>query len=140
MPATGGRVEALTVLDKERHDNYHSWPQLLPGGRLLLFVRTEDAKTTGLYAGSVTAPGLTAVLATPSRPVFAGGHLLWTMEDRLVAQPFDVVDAEAFGNAGHAGAGGVPGRRDARRHSGSRTAARSSMPPATADRAASSAG
>ena len=97
VPATGGRVEPLTVLDKERRDNYHSWPQLLPGGRLLLFVRTEDAKTTGLYAGSVTAPGLTAVLATSSRAVFAGGHLLWTMEDRLVAQPFDVATLKLSG-------------------------------------------
>ena len=90
VPATGGTVEPLTALDKERHDNYHSWPQLLPGGRLLLFVRTDDAKTTGLYAGSLNAQGLTAVLATPSRAVFAGDHLLWTMDDRLVAQPFDI--------------------------------------------------
>ena len=97
VPATGGSVEPLTVLDKERRDNYHSWPQLLPGGRLLLFVRTEDAKTTGLYAGSVTAPGLTAVLATPSRAVFAGDHLLWTMEDRLVAQPFDAATLKLSG-------------------------------------------
>jgi Tol biopolymer transport system component len=97
MPATGGTVEPLTVLDKERRDNYHSWPQLLPGGRLLLFVRTDDAKTTGLYAGSLNAQGLTAVLATASRAVFAGGHLLWTMDDRLIAQPFDIATLELSG-------------------------------------------
>jgi Tol biopolymer transport system component len=90
VPATGGSVEPLTVLDKARHDNYHSWPQLLPGGRLLLFVRTDDAKTTGLYAGSLNEQGLTSVLPAASRAVFAGDHLLWTMDDRLVAQPFDI--------------------------------------------------
>jgi hypothetical protein len=78
------------VLDKARHDNYHSWPQLLPGGRLLLFVRTDDAKTTGLYAGSLNEQGLTSVLPAASRAVFAGDHLLWTMDDRLVALPFDI--------------------------------------------------
>jgi len=89
VPATGGRAAPLTVLDKERRDNYHSWPQLLSGGRLLAFVRTDDVKTTGLYHGSLDANGLTVVMATSSRAVLADGHLLWTIEDRLVAQPFD---------------------------------------------------
>ena len=111
VPATGGRVEPLTVLDKERRDNYHSWPQLLPGGRLLLFVRTEDAKTTGLYAGSVDR----------ARAHRRAGDLV----SRGVCRRSPAVDdggpprraavrrchAEAVGNAGHARAGGVPGRR-----------------------------
>ena len=89
VPATGGDVQKLTSLDAARKDNYHSWPQLLPGGRLLAFVRTEDPKTTGMYAGSLDAPTLEQVIASASRAVYASGSLLWTIDDRLVAQPFD---------------------------------------------------
>ena len=97
VSAAGGRAEPLTVLDKARGDNYHSWPQLLPGGRLLAFVRTADAKTTGLYAGRLDAPALTAVMATSSRALLADDHLLWTIDDRLVAQPFDAAAMKLSG-------------------------------------------
>ncbi len=89
VPATGGEAQKLTTISAERRENYHSWPQLLPGGRLLLFVRTEDARTTGLYAASLDSPAISQVMATSSRAIFASGSLLWTIDDRLVAQPFD---------------------------------------------------
>ena len=88
-PATGGDAQKLTTISAARRENYHSWPQLLPGGRLLLFVRTEDPSTTGLYAATLDAPAISQVMTTSSRAVYASGSLLWTIEDRLVAQPFD---------------------------------------------------
>ena len=45
--AIGGAPARVTTLDKQRGDHYHSWPQLLGGGRFLLFVRTNDAATNG---------------------------------------------------------------------------------------------
>jgi eukaryotic-like serine/threonine-protein kinase len=89
VPASGGQAERITQRDQARHENYHSWPQLLPGKRLLLFVRTDDVKTTGVYAGTIGSTGMTQVLATASRAVYAGGYLLWMIDDRLVAQAFD---------------------------------------------------
>ncbi len=86
--ASGGDPQPATKRDAGRGDEYHSWPQILPGGRFLFFVRTNDARTTGVYAGSVDS-GETLVLANASRAVYAAGHLLWVVEDRLVAQPFD---------------------------------------------------
>ena len=59
-PATGGDAQKLTTISAARRENYHSWPQLLPGGRLLLFVRTEDTSTTGLYAATLDAPAILA--------------------------------------------------------------------------------
>ena len=88
VSALGGDPERFTTLDKKRGDQYHSWPQIL-GKRFLAFVRTDDAKTTGTYAGTLDSAQLTPVLPTASRAVYASGHLLWTIDDRLVAQPFD---------------------------------------------------
>src|SRR5262249_35329223 len=49
VAATGGPREAVTTLEPRRRDNYHSWPQLLPGtgGRLLVVVRTDDGARPG---------------------------------------------------------------------------------------------
>jgi eukaryotic-like serine/threonine-protein kinase len=89
VAASGGTPVALTKLDGARSDNYHSWPQHLPGGRFLLYVRTDDAKTNGVYAGRLDSTEITQVLPSASRAVFAGGQLLWSIEERVVAQPFD---------------------------------------------------
>ena len=66
VSASGSSPVALTTLDKARGDNYHSWPQILPQGRFLAFVRTDKAETTGLYAGRLDAPDLTLV---PFQPI-----------------------------------------------------------------------
>ena len=57
-PVTGGDAQKLTTIPAARRESYHSWPQLLPGGRLLLFVRTDDTRTTGLYAATLDAPAI----------------------------------------------------------------------------------
>jgi eukaryotic-like serine/threonine-protein kinase len=88
--ASGGTPQAVTKLDASRGDHYHSWPQLLPNGSFLFFVRTDNPDSNGMYAGRLDSGDVTKVLANPSRAVYANGHLLWAIEDRLVAQPFDV--------------------------------------------------
>ena len=85
----GGTPKAVTRLDKTRGDYYHSWPQLLPDDRFLFFVRTDDPDTNGVYTGELKSADVRKVQANASRAVFANGHLLWTIDDRLVAQPFD---------------------------------------------------
>jgi eukaryotic-like serine/threonine-protein kinase len=99
VPAAGGRPEAITTRDKARGDNYHSWPQVLPGGRFLFYVRTDDPQTNGVYAGRLDSGEITRVMANPTRAVYASGHLLWVVEDRLVAQPFDASRLQLSGQA-----------------------------------------
>ena len=91
VAATGGSREAVTTLEPRRRDNYHSWPQLLPGrgGRFLVFVRTDDGATTGVYAGRLRSRELSLVVTNTSAGVYASGHLLRATEDRILAQPFD---------------------------------------------------
>ena len=88
--ASGTPPQVATTLDAKRGDNYHSWPQLLPGKRFLFFVRTSDAQTNGMYAGRLDSAEITLIQASSARGVFADGHLIWSIEDRLVAQPFEV--------------------------------------------------
>jgi eukaryotic-like serine/threonine-protein kinase len=87
--AFGGAPTRVTTLDKQRGDHYHSWPQLLGGSRFLLFVRTNDAATNGVYAGTLGSSDIRLVHASASRAVYANGRLLWAIDDRVVAQPFD---------------------------------------------------
>ncbi len=37
VPATGGNAEAVTQVDDAAGENAHTWPQLLPGGKALLY-------------------------------------------------------------------------------------------------------
>jgi serine/threonine protein kinase len=115
VAASGGRPEPATTIDKRRGDNYHSWPQFLSDDRFLLFVRTSDPKTNGVYAGSLSSPEMTLVMPNATRAVVAAGHLLWSFENRLVAQPFDASRLKLTGasatlvSAIYEGAGRTPG-------------------------------
>jgi Tol biopolymer transport system component len=88
--ASGTTPQMATTLDRKRGDNYHSWPQLLPGKPFLYFVRTDDPQTNGIYAGRLDSSESSLIQASSARGVFADGHLIWSIEDRVVAQPFEV--------------------------------------------------
>jgi eukaryotic-like serine/threonine-protein kinase len=99
IPASGGSPAPSTTLDSTRRDQYHSWPQSLGKGRFLLFVRTDDPQTNGVYAGSVDSSDITLVVPSSARAVYAAGKLLWAIEERLVAQPFDPAGGRLSGEA-----------------------------------------
>ena len=88
--ASGATPQLATTLDTKRGDNYHSWPQLLSDRRFLFFVRTNDAQTNGIYAGRLDSTESRLIQASSARGVVAEGHLIWSIEDRVVAQPFEI--------------------------------------------------
>ena len=99
VPASGGGATLSRSWIAARGDQYHSWPQLLDGGRFLFFVRTNDSATNGVYTGSLTAPETKLVVASSGRGVYASGTLLWAVEERLVAQPFDAAGSRLTGES-----------------------------------------
>jgi len=99
VPASGGPPAVATTRDGSRGDHYHSWPQWIGAGRFLFFVRTDNADTNGTYAGSLDSKTVTKVMASASRAQYASGNLLWAIEDRLVAQPFDPSSLKLSGQA-----------------------------------------
>jgi hypothetical protein len=88
LRAGSGTPEPLTKLG-QGHDA-HRWPQFLPGGNLLLFVRSTDAEIQGIYAISLAAPhDVRQIRRTSASEVYSSGMLLYVVEERLVAQTFD---------------------------------------------------
>jgi len=98
VSASGGQPKPLTTLDASRGEVFHYWPQILPGGRFLYFVRSHRRENTGVYAASLANPNKPAqLLATDANALYAPGshddrkgHLLWLRGATLVAQDFDV--------------------------------------------------
>ncbi len=89
VPSSGGTPEPLTTPDAGRGETSHWWPQVLPGGRLLVQVSGKPEKA-GIYAISLAKPQeRVRLVATSSNGVYAAGHLLWLRGSTLMAQRFD---------------------------------------------------
>jgi hypothetical protein len=54
VSAAGGTPEPITMLDANRRENSHRWPQFLPDGRHFLFTARSDVKENNLiYVGAL---------------------------------------------------------------------------------------
>jgi serine/threonine protein kinase len=113
VSASGGDVTILTRPAPERGELDHLWPEMLPGGRAVLF--TILAATGGLAAAQVAvldlATGTYTVvvrggshahyvpngLALPTRTQHEGGHLVYAAEGTLRAIAFDLTRLETRG-------------------------------------------
>jgi len=83
----GGTPVPLTRGDRDRS---HRWPQFLPGGGLLFFVRSTDSEVRGIYATSLATPhDVRQVRLSSSSGIYASGKLLYVLEGSLVSQVFD---------------------------------------------------
>jgi len=96
--ASGASPVALTTLAAGHLT--HRWPQFLPDGRVLFFVRSANANVQGIYVASLANPGdLHQVRATASSAVYAADHLLFVLDGELVAQPMDPKTLRLSGEA-----------------------------------------
>lgn len=92
VPANGGNPVALTSLDRAKGQLYQYWPQVLPGDRLLYYMKTNSAGTTGVYGTSLSSPGqATLIQPSAANGLYAQGYLLSLRGASLFAQPFDPV-------------------------------------------------
>ena len=113
VPAAGGTAERLTTLAPG--ETTHRWPQMLPGGRAVLYTVSE---TTGIFANAWLAvqPLPTGTphivqrggyfgryfpsgLGSPTRAAREGGHLTWVHDGTLFAAPFDLATLAVTGPA-----------------------------------------
>ena len=111
VSAAGGTPEVLTTPDRAQGDADHLWPEMLPGGRAVLF--TITAVTGGLDAAQVAVldleTGARTVLVrggSHAQYVASGlarrslgevGHLVYTAAGTLRAVAFDVDRLETRG-------------------------------------------
>jgi serine/threonine-protein kinase len=93
VPAGGGTAQVLTTPDATRRELRHTYPQVLPGGRAVVFTvstgLTFDA--THVVALSLDTGRQTTVLEDGRAARYTpSGHLVFLRGPRLYASPFDV--------------------------------------------------
>ena len=103
VSAAGGDAQPVTTLDKTKKEVTHRWPQVLPGGKAVIF--TSHTQTTADF-DNATIEVLT--LATGERKVLQKGgsygryvptgHLVYVSKAALFAVPFDVARLEVTGS------------------------------------------
>ena len=107
VSAAGGELTVLTHPNPARGERSYVWPEMLPGGRAVLF--TIVATTGGLDADQVAVLDLetravTVVLRGGSHAHYVptgipNGHLVYTAGGTLRAVPFDLARLETRGTA-----------------------------------------
>ncbi len=95
VPATGGKAEPVTELDKSASETTHRFPSFLPDGRHFLYLagtHLADARSelNAIYLGSLDSKERKLILRARSNTVYSAGHLLFVRENFLLAQPFDL--------------------------------------------------
>ncbi|MGH9460177.1 MAG: protein kinase domain-containing protein, partial [Vicinamibacteria bacterium] len=103
VSAAGGEPEPLTTLDEATGEATHRWPQVLPGGKAVLF--TSHTQQAGGFDNATIE---VFVLATGERKVLRrggsygryvpSGHLVYVNQATLFAVPFDLDKLEVTGS------------------------------------------
>jgi eukaryotic-like serine/threonine-protein kinase len=100
VPETGGKPQPLTQL--ERGEISHVWPELLPGGKALLFV--ADTSGNNIASGGIvvlsfgTGERRNLIQGTYGRYANSG-HIVYMQAGTLMAVPFDLHQLKITGPA-----------------------------------------
>jgi eukaryotic-like serine/threonine-protein kinase len=94
MSAAGGAPKAVTTLTQS--ETNHRWPQLLPGGKTLLFSAgsAADSQSYLQALGSGERHAVTRGVGTRYLPT---GHLVYVQTGTLMAVPFDLAQLKVTG-------------------------------------------
>jgi eukaryotic-like serine/threonine-protein kinase len=97
VPAAGGVPAPVTNLAVPGSQEFHRFPEFLPGGRRFLYeVYQGGPNVDGIYAGSLDGARPVRILPDQSNAAYVSpngsgrsGRLLFRRGDSLMAQPFD---------------------------------------------------
>jgi serine/threonine protein kinase/Tol biopolymer transport system component len=109
--AAGGALEPLTTLDEGRHEQFHIYPQVLPGGNAVLFTsvgKNEEGRTVGgVDVFQIDTRERKRVLEAAAFARYVpSGHLLYVPYSNestpryVAAVPFDLDRLEATRSVG----------------------------------------
>jgi Tol biopolymer transport system component len=98
VPADGGESRPATRIDSAAGEETHRYPQFLPDGRHFLFLSRAGWKGT-VRLGSLDAEETRPVANDTANALYSAGHLLYTHDGALVAQPFDLATSKTTGPA-----------------------------------------
>ena len=94
VSAAGGAPTAVTTLTET--ESSHRWPQLLPGGKTLLF-SAATASDLQAYALSLDTGQRRPLVKGVGVRYLSSGHLVYVQGSTLMAVPFDPVRLEVTG-------------------------------------------
>ena len=94
VPAAGGKPTPVTTLAAD--ENTHQWPQLLPGGKMLLF-SAVGAGGPQIYAQSLETGQRHRLLQGLGARYLPSGHLVFIQGGTVMAVPFDPSKLELNG-------------------------------------------
>jgi serine/threonine protein kinase len=96
LSASGGALTAVTTLTD--NEISHRWPQLLPGGKTLLFsALTASANDPQAYVQSLETGQRRPVIKGAGARYLPTGHLVAVQAGTIVSVPFDPVRLETTG-------------------------------------------
>ena len=102
VSAAGGTAQPVTKLDTNNRETDHRFPELLPGGKALLFtVRNADQPSfdeAGIAVLSLQTGERRILVKSGTHPHYAStGHLVFLRAGTLLAVPFDLNKLEVKG-------------------------------------------
>jgi len=98
VSVTGGVPTAATTVNRERGEQYHSWPWFLPDGNHFLYMARTAPSSGILKVGSLDGRVDKELFQSDSRAEFCEpGYILYCLEGMLVAREFDPDRLETVG-------------------------------------------
>jgi serine/threonine-protein kinase len=95
VSAAGGNPEVLIPLDSAKGDLAYVWPEVLPGGRAILF-----ASNNAILSYNLETREKRELLKNGSRPRYVrSGHIVFARNNVLLAIPFDLSSLQTRGDA-----------------------------------------
>jgi len=107
VSSAGGPVSEVTHFNKQRNEDSHRWPWLLPDGRHFVFYMSstltqsgsnERDQVAGIYLYDRKTGKQTYLLHTDTGAQYANGYLFYLRQENLMAQPFDPSSGTFSGN------------------------------------------
>ena len=100
VSAVGGEPEQLTTPDVEHGEVDHRWPEILPGGKAVLFtIQASSIEESQIAVLSLDTREHTVVVRGGSYPRYSStGHLLYVVRGNLWAVGFDLRGLETVGD------------------------------------------
>jgi serine/threonine protein kinase/Tol biopolymer transport system component len=97
VSASGGIPKAASSFDRQAKETGNAWPQFLPDGSHFLFVAYSGTESH-VKVGELGDLHSKLIRAIASRCEYAPGHLVYVLDNNLVAQPFDLGQLKLSGD------------------------------------------
>ena len=88
IPDTGGTP--VLIVEGGSKDEFAVWPQMLPGGKFLLYTRVKGRSSSAVIRSLAGGPDQVVLPGFGGVRYVATGHLVYGFENRLMAVPFDL--------------------------------------------------